>query len=178
MMGHLTGEIAAAFAAGMLSSSTAMTIAYFRGKLCDELAKDKSKAPHGAMLAVGVTEEQIKPFRALLHEAGVSIACFNSPKSLTMYGKASTIDSFHEKMSQLGHFSRKLKVNVGYHSAQMEIIADEYRRILSSHVEHFRARKAVKFNSSVHPGIRVETNYEYWVQICSVRFGSVMHLTI
>ena len=153
-----------------------MTIAYFRGKLCDELAKDESKAPHGAMLAVGLTEEQIKPFRAPLHEAGVIIACFNSPKSLTLSGKASTIDSFHEKMSQLGHFSRKLKVNVGYHSAQMEIIADQYRRILSSHVEHFHARNDVKFNSSVHPGIRVETNYEYWVQnmLCPVRFSDAL----
>ena len=116
------------------------------------------------MLAVGLTEEQIKPFRARLDEAGLTIACFNSPKSLTLSGKASTIDSFHKRMSQLGHFSRKLKVNVAYHSAQMEIIADQYRRILSSHVEHFRARKDIKFNSSVHPGIRVETNYEYWVQ--------------
>ena len=44
MIGHSSGEIAAVFAAGMLSSSTAMTIAYFRGKLGDELAKDESKA--------------------------------------------------------------------------------------------------------------------------------------
>ena len=176
VVGHSSGEIAAAFAAGMLSSTTAMTIAYFRGKLCDTLLKNQSQSHQGAMLAVGLTKLQIESHLDGLRSRGVSIACYNSPKSLTLSGKADAIDAFHGRMCQLGHFSRKLKVNVAYHSPQMETIADDYRRILSSHMEHSNLKKRVKFNSSVHPRIQVETNYEYWVQnlLCPVRFSDAM----
>ena len=176
MVGHSSGEIAAAFAAGMLSSRAAMAAAYFRGALCSKLAQDKSRQQRGAMLAVGLSEEQLKPYSDDLREAGLTIACFNSSKSVTLSGNASSIDAFHEQISGLGHFSRKLKVDVAYHSVQMELIADEYRRILSRHVANPDAENGIKFHSSVHPRIRVETNYEYWVQnmVCPVRFSDAL----
>ena len=178
--GHSSGEIAAAFAAGMLSSSSAMTIAYFRGKLCNELANSKSQTQQGAMLAVGLSEEQMAPYSADLRKAGISIACFNSPQSLTLSGGARSIDIFHEKLNQLGHFSRKLKVSVAYHSAQLEPIAEKYRRTLSAHNALFCPNEDVKFYSSVHPGIRVATDDEYWVQnmLLPVRFSDALEQMI
>ena len=52
VVGHLSGEIAAAYCAGFISQEFAWTIAFQRGRLSDTIRKISSKL-EGAMLAAG-----------------------------------------------------------------------------------------------------------------------------
>ena len=174
VVGHSSGEIAAAYTAGMLSLESAISIAYYRGKVCSQLVP-KDGNSKGAMLAAGLSAEDVQPYIADLTSGIAAVACINSPKSVTLSGDVRAIDELHSRLEEKGLFSRKLKVNVAYHSIHMKAIAREYSaalRDLSIQPRH----QGVKFYSSVFPGISVETNTEYWIQnlLSPVRFSEAM----
>lgn len=173
-MGHSSGEIAAAYTAGMLSLESAVSVAYYRGKVCSQLVP-KDGVPKGAMLAAGLSAEDVQPYIEGLTSGKATIACINSPKSVTLSGDVEAIDELHSRLEEKGLFSRKLKVNMAYHSIHMKPIAEEYStclRTLSVQPRH----PEVKFCSSVFPGISVETDTEYWVHnlLSPVRFSEAM----
>jgi malonyl CoA-acyl carrier protein transacylase len=56
VVGHSSGEIAAAYAYGALSAGEAMAIAYFKGLCTADLAQIQQ--PVGAMIAVALSEEE------------------------------------------------------------------------------------------------------------------------
>ena len=174
VIGHSSGEIAAAYTAGMLSLESAVTVAYYRGKLSSELSP-KNGSPKGAMLAAGLSAEDIQAYIEGLTSGKATIACINSPKSITLSGDARAIDELHSRLEEKGLFSRKLKVNVAYHSSHMMAIASDYSRSLRDLNVQTRHQE-VEFYSSVFPGIPVETNAEYWVQnlLSPVRFSDAM----
>lgn len=72
VVGHSSGEIAAAYASGELSAEVAIIIAYFRG----HSMKTFSFKYHGGMAAVGLGSDKARPFL----KPGVLIACENSPE--------------------------------------------------------------------------------------------------
>ena len=123
-VGHSSGEIAAAYAAGYISAEDAMIAAFYRGK-----ATSAGKA-NGAMLAVGVGASDIASY---LHgfEGKVSIACHNSPQSLTLSGDANAIDELAAKMKEANVFARVLKTGgMAYHSNHMMDAAKAYETYL------------------------------------------------
>ena len=178
MIGHSSGEIAAAYTAGMLSLESAMSVAYFRGKLSSQLVP-KEGGCKGAMLASGLSAEDAKPYIEGVTSGKITIACINSPKSVTISGDLGAIDELHSRLEADGIFSRKLKLNVAYHSFHMKAIAEEYSRSLRGLNVQPRNR-AVNFYSSVFPGIPVETNAEYWVQnlLSPVRFSKAVKIML
>ena len=132
VVGHSSGEIAAAYAARAISFEDAMTASYFRGKLTSEMLAGQSGTP-GAMLAVGadpaIVDEHIA---ALGQEHGrIRIACFNSPSSVTLSGDTTAIDRLKELLDAEGTFNRKLMTNgAAYHSHQMRLIEEAYKAAL------------------------------------------------
>lgn len=60
VIGHSSGEIAAAFAAGILSLEACMAIAYHRG-LATMSFKSRFPELRGSMLAVGAGENEVQP---------------------------------------------------------------------------------------------------------------------
>lgn len=174
VVGHSSGEIAAAYAAGMLSLESAISVAYFRGKLSSQLVS-KDGSPQGAMLAAGLSAEDVQPYIEGVTSGRATIACINSPKSVTLSGDVAAINQLNFRFEEKGLFSRKLKVSVAYHSVHMKAIAEEYSRSLRDLIVQPR-HQGVSFYSSVFPGIPVETNTEYWVQnlLSPVRFSDAM----
>jgi acyl transferase domain-containing protein len=89
-VGHSSGEIAAAYAAGYLSADDAICIAYYRG-LHSKLAKGPDNE-EGGMIAVGTSAMDAQ---SLLDEpefkGRVSIAAINSPASITLSGDITAI---------------------------------------------------------------------------------------
>ena len=126
VVGHSSGEIAAAFAAGFLSRETAVAVAYARGVAARELlAQQEAGGARGAMLALGVGGGAAAEL--LEGEAGrVTIAALNSPGSVTVSGDADAVERVHAKALEQGLFARKLKVGVAYHSSHMQQVADLY----------------------------------------------------
>jgi acyl transferase domain-containing protein/NADPH:quinone reductase-like Zn-dependent oxidoreductase len=125
-IGHSSGEIAAAFAAGHLSAAESIVIAYYRGYCVSKRTSD------GAMMAAGLSEADAV---SKIAEAGldgqIRVACVNSPEGVTISGDNSAIDSIVSILSGNGTFARKLKTGgQAYHSQHMLPIGQEYQDFL------------------------------------------------
>ena len=172
VVGHSSGEIAAAYAAHALSHTDALKVAYHRGfvsSICGEVTGLK-----GAMLAVGLspTEAATRLERLTCGEAAV--ACLNSPSSVTVSGDASAIEEFQPILNTECVFNRRLAVETGYHSHHMQRIASIYRHLLQG-LEHGDTR--TEFISTVTEETKKSGfGPDYWVEnlVSPVRFSNVI----
>ncbi|KAI1094301.1 putative polyketide synthase [Rostrohypoxylon terebratum] len=160
-VGHSSGEIAAAYAAGLLDRAGAIKAAYYRGRAAVN-CKGKTEENVG-MLAVNLSREAITPY--MENYTDVWIACYNSPSSLTISGKRPALEALAEEIKAAGHFARLLQVDLAYHSELMSAIGDEYSNLLATDSEfHLVAdySKATMFSSVI--GTKKETSADalYW----------------
>ncbi|KAL5355845.1 hypothetical protein BJX96DRAFT_185048 [Aspergillus floccosus] len=139
VIGHSSGEIAAAYACNAVSFHDALLTAYARGMAANKLANNAghyiSKVPETPPMAM-------------------RIACVNSPESVTVAGDDAAD----------GVFLRKLPVNVAYHSHHMSLVADDYSSELSA--LSLPSRSEVQYFSTAD-GQRIETDSldaKYWVK--------------
>ena len=109
VVGHSSGEIAAAYASGALTLQEAIIVAYLRG-----LAFTKQQIQPGAMAAVGLGKAGVRSYLV----DGVVIACENSPISITLSGDKDKIDTVVERIKHDSPdiFARRLRVEMAYHS--------------------------------------------------------------
>ncbi|KAF9887261.1 hypothetical protein FE257_010389 [Aspergillus nanangensis] len=131
VVGHSSGEIAAAYCAGRISREAAWRVAYFRGQVVNEAITHA-----GSMMAVGLSVQDLKPYLEKVqrdHPPGVlTIACFNSPKNQTVSGDTVLIDGLMDELAQNRVFARKLNVSKAYHSAHMRVFAESYESSMGS----------------------------------------------
>lgn len=168
VIGHSSGEIAAAYAADALSRENCLKIAYHRG-IVSKIAQIES--PGGRMMAVGLSAEAIEPYLTR-SGAGVVVACFNSPKSLTLAGDGTALDSLKEILDQDKVFCRLLHVENAYHSPQMLSVSAEYGQRIKD-ISPLQGSSAVFYSTVLGRDIPVsDLTSTYWVQnLCSpVRF--------
>ncbi|GME30265.1 uncharacterized protein K452DRAFT_301651 [Neofusicoccum parvum] len=125
VVGHSSGEIAAAYAAGILSFENAVICAFYRG-----LYMSRSHT-RGAMIAVGMTEAEgrveLEPYAGR-----VALAAVNSPSSLTLSGDEDAVLELKERLEQREVFVRQLRVEQAFHSHHMVPLAPGFERALSS----------------------------------------------
>lgn len=123
-VGHSSGEIAAAFAAGLISATEAIVAAYYRGKVVSGITTN------GAMLAVGLGAEAATPFLKGLN-GQVVIACHNSPVSVTLSGDADALEIVKGKLNAENVFARFVKTGgKAYHSHHMQSVAAVYESLM------------------------------------------------
>ncbi|OQE31773.1 hypothetical protein PENSTE_c001G00730 [Penicillium steckii] len=129
VVGHSSGEIGAAFAAGLLSASDAICIAYYRG-LHSHLAQGP-EGIKGKMMAVGTTFEDAQELCALDEFQGrIVVAAVNSPTSVTLSGDADAVVEMAGICADEGKFHRQLKVDKAYHSHHMRPCSQAYMNSL------------------------------------------------
>lgn len=118
IIGHSVGEIAATYAAGILSLEDAVKVIYHRSRL------QHTTSGQGRMLAVGLPEAEV---RELLngHKNLVAIAAVNSPKGVTLAGDETILENIQKQLEVRGIFARFLKVSVPYHSPAMEPLKEK-----------------------------------------------------
>jgi len=131
VVGHSSGEIGAAYAAGLLSRRDAVGIAYYRG-LVAHLAKGPSGQP-GGMMAAGMSPEDAEAFCSQPLFAGrIGVAACNSPSSVTLSGDLDAIQEAKNALDQDKIFARLLKVDTAYHSHHMLRCEEAYRKCLEN----------------------------------------------
>ncbi|CAI7605698.1 unnamed protein product [Penicillium manginii] len=110
VIGHSSGEIAAAYASGAMTVEAAITVAYFRGLSI----RHRLDGPVGAMAVVGLSREKASSY--LLD--GVTVACDNSPNNVTLSGDAPILAMVLKSIlaDNSNTFCRRLDVSVAYHS--------------------------------------------------------------
>lgn len=162
VIGHSSGEIAAAYATGFLSQAAAMQVSYYRGLVC-KITED-SKCFKGAMLAVGLSERKVVKHIRQLSLDDLSVACINSPASTTISGGEASINNLHGKCQEMSIFSRKLNVGTAYHSHYMDDASVQYRKYLSS-LEVMAPEGSQNFISTV-TAMSKKTGFgpEYWTE--------------
>lgn len=119
-VGHSSGEIAAAYAAGYITHQDAVRIAYVRGLSSAAVSLD------GAMLAAGLSRDDAQKYLAQVPPESAVVACVNSPSSVTLSGDVNSIGKLEGLISADGKFARKLKVKTAYHSPHMKTVAQTY----------------------------------------------------
>lgn len=129
VIGHSSGEIAAAYCAGAISREAAWNISYYRGLVSSILVKGGG----GAMIAVGLHPHEAEKY---LHQLGtgfmckIQIGCYNSPKNTTITGERNAVLALQALLDQDGVFNRVLATPVAYHSQYMLPVADTYSALL------------------------------------------------
>ncbi|KAH6608313.1 hypothetical protein Trco_004626 [Trichoderma cornu-damae] len=170
VIGHSSGEIGAAYAAGYLSQYQAIKVAYFRGFSSGTAKKGCGK---GSMLAVGVGEYDVEPYLDMLTRGVVVVACQNSPSSTTVSGDDAAIDELSEILSQDSIFNRKLNVETAYHSHHMQAAVSEYKTALEDIVGNPSPNTGIEMFSTVTGSLKSDGfNADYWTQnlVSKVRF--------
>ena len=176
VVGHSSGEIAAAFAAGILSLEACMAIAYHRG-LATVNFKTKFPGLHGSMLAVGAGANEVQPLLQGLKGGRAVIACINSPSSITASGDEEAITELQNRVEEKQLFNRKLRVDMAYHSHHMELVAGDYLESLKG-IEP-RESSGPRYFSSV-TGLQIkgsDLKPSYWVDNLTspVQFTQALH---
>lgn len=125
VVGHSSGEIPAAYAAGFISQSDAIRIAYYRG-LHSKLAAG-SAGQKGGMLAVGTSYHDAQELCALEDfEGRIVIAASNSAESVTLSGDIDAIEEAKVILEEEGKFVRPLRVDKAYHSHHMKPVTRSF----------------------------------------------------
>ncbi|CAG8958684.1 hypothetical protein HYFRA_00011526 [Hymenoscyphus fraxineus] len=166
VVGHSSGEIGAAYAAGFLKAQDAIRIAYFRG-----LYAHLAMSPHGgkgAMMAVGTTFEDASDFCELEAFKGrIQIAARNSSSSITLSGDEDAVVDAIAIFKDEGKFARQLKVDTAYHSSHVLPCAKPYLAAMEGCGIHSTIPTGVKWYSSVIDGKLMgltDLNRQYWVE--------------
>ncbi|PLB55540.1 putative polyketide synthase [Aspergillus steynii IBT 23096] len=123
VVGHSSGEIAAAYAAGVLSLKEAIVAAYYRDYVC------RSPQRLRGMAAVGMSKNDIAKYL----EPGVKVACENSGSSVTLSGDLKPLESTLARIKgeKPDAFARRLQVEMAYHSHHMALVSDVYRDLIT-----------------------------------------------
>ena len=174
VLGHSSGEIAAAYAAGILSQAAALQVSYYRSFVSKH--QDKPTSSKGAMLVVGLSEERVLVYIDQLGCDDVCVACVNSPTNTTISGDEASIDRLHNKFQSSSVFSRKLNVDTAYHSHQMQGASTQYLHQLND-LKVKGLKGTTKFISTVTASPK-DSGFgpEYWVEnlVSKVRFSDAI----
>ncbi|KAJ5644819.1 polyketide synthase [Penicillium longicatenatum] len=157
VVGHSSGEVAAAYAAGAITANEAIEIAFYRGQVT------KLQTKSGAMAAIGMRSEDVQKY--LQPGVGVVIACENSPRSVTISGDSEAVEKVVTRIKEAHPdiLARVLKVDKAYHSHHMTDIGDEYYSLIEGRVSAKNPTKL--FFSSVENKILTQGSSlgpKYW----------------
>ncbi|TLD14471.1 hypothetical protein PspLS_11221 [Pyricularia sp. CBS 133598] len=183
VIGHSSGEIAAAYSANAITRESAWRIAYYRGVISEKLVAASAAEPT-TMMSVGLGEIDVATY---LEGMDVTIACVNSPVNVTVSGPVEAIEELYRRLDAAKIFAKYLPVKIGYHSAVMSKGSEEYEASLEGGImappppgkgASAGPARAVMFSSVTGEAIdlRELTKPAYWVSnlVSTVRFAQAM----
>ncbi|MBJ6765276.1 amino acid adenylation domain-containing protein [Myxococcaceae bacterium JPH2] len=121
LLGHSTGELAAACLAGVMSVEDGLKLAVHRGRLMHQL-------PEGGNLAVSASEAQV---REVLAQGGwaIGVAALNGPDNVVVSGPPEELAAVTQAMEARGFKVRRLNIPRAAHSVMVERILEEFRAV-------------------------------------------------
>jgi acyl transferase domain-containing protein/acyl carrier protein len=121
MIGYSIGEYVAATLAGVMSLEDALTLVAKRAQMIQEL-------PGGAMLAVPLSEQDVRP---LLNES-LSLSAINGQNLCVIAGVTDAVDELERQLSERGLACRRLQTSHAFHSYMMEPIAASFTQLVKT----------------------------------------------
>ncbi len=167
MLGHSVGEFVAACLAGVFSLEDALALVAERGRLMQDL-------PSGAMLAVRLPAEQLRPMLS----PGLSLAAHNAPSLCVAAGPLAEIDALEARLTAQGFGSKRLHTSHAFHSAMVDPVVEPLTALLGR--IPLAAPRIPYVSSSTGQWIRPEeaTSPAYWARHCrdTVQFSPAVTL--
>lgn len=165
MIGHSLGEYTAACLTGVFTLEDGLRLLAERGKLIETL-------PNGAMLAVGLSEADLRP----LLSPHVALAAVNAPELCTVSGDVAEIAALEQAMEARGTACRPLETSRAFHSAMMDPILGAYRSLVQQTSLHAPQIPYVSNLTGRWITPAEATDPSYWVSHLreTVRFGEGM----
>lgn len=166
MIGHSSGEYAAAHLAGVIDMEAGLRIVSTRGRLF-ETVRD------GGMLSVPLSEAELLP----LLPPELSIAAINAPGLCVVSGPAAAIAGFNDLLAAREIEAQVVRISVAAHSPMLDPILPEFRALMQT--IDLRA-PTIPFASNLTGDWATAadvTNPEYWVRHLreTVRFTDGLH---
>ncbi|KFA47547.1 hypothetical protein S40293_02162 [Stachybotrys chartarum IBT 40293] len=125
VVGHSSGEIAAAYAAGIIGATEAIVVAYYRGYHSHRAKNENGSL--GKMMAVGMDPKDADDLCRQPQFVGrMNVAAKNSSSSVTLSGDAKAIADAKVLLDGQKVFARILKVDTAYHSHHMQPVRAPY----------------------------------------------------
>ncbi|MGZ3459572.1 MAG: condensation domain-containing protein, partial [Archangium sp.] len=121
LLGHSYGEYVAACLAGVFSLADALRLAVARGQLMEGMAP-------GAMLAVGLSEAEVRP----LLSGRLSLAALNAPGRCVVSGPIPEVERLTEELKRRDVGTLRLPAPHAFHSADVEPFIPELVRVVAS----------------------------------------------
>ena len=128
VIGHSSGEVAAAYACGALSLAEATRLVFHRATL------QQRTAGSGRMLAVGLDRPGVEELLDELgiplgtddeRAGGVEVACVNAPANTVICGKQDALEPVAAELDRRRLQHVLLPGNIAFHSAVMDAIEDD-----------------------------------------------------
>lgn len=163
MIGYSLGEFVAACLAGVLSLEDALMLVAKRAQMIQAL-------PAGAMLAVSLSADDIRPFL----DEDVALSSVLTPNLSVVAGPPATITVLGEKLTSQGIASRLLPTTHAFHSPMMNPIKDSFAQLLHTITLHVPEIPYVSNVTGDWITAVEATNPAYWVKhLCQpVEFSS------
>ncbi|KAK4183608.1 putative polyketide synthase [Podospora australis] len=131
VVGHSSGEIAAAYAAGRITADEAILIAHYRGMGIHHAVSLRGADIGGRMIAVGLSREEATDLCAQPeYRNGICVAASNSPNTVTISGDRDMVELLAQRLGTTSTFNRTLAVETAYHSPHMLSTAGPYLKSL------------------------------------------------
>ncbi|HLZ53792.1 MAG TPA: condensation domain-containing protein, partial [Verrucomicrobiae bacterium] len=115
MVGHSVGEYVAACLAGIFPLGDALALVAARGRMMQQM-------PAGTMLAVRLSESEIKP----LLGGQISLAAVNAPSLCVISGPADAVETVRRALTERGVASTLLQTSHAFHSPMMEPVLQPF----------------------------------------------------
>ncbi|CAK7562716.1 MAG: Type I Iterative PKS [Sporothrix epigloea] len=122
VLGHSLGEYAALHVAGVLSASDTIYLVGTRAKLLVE----KCTADTHAMLAVQGSMAAVTDALGPDGASSVNVACINGPRETVLSGATAEMTVVAKQLDEAGFKCTPLKVPFAFHSAQVDVILDDF----------------------------------------------------
>ncbi|KAJ1324960.1 hybrid polyketide synthase [Microdochium nivale] len=130
VIGHSSGEIAAAYAAGRLTMRDAMLISYYRGRVISQ-SLHSTDGFRGGMLAVGLSEKDAFGYcRDGDFTSKLFVAAGNASNMATISGDLEMIKQAKDELDSKQILAKVLRVDAAYHSPHMAAAAADYMKAL------------------------------------------------
>ncbi|HLP48307.1 MAG TPA: beta-ketoacyl synthase N-terminal-like domain-containing protein, partial [Candidatus Kapabacteria bacterium] len=165
VVGHSSGEVAAAFTAGILRLEDAVKVVWQQCRLMEKIIG------RGAMLHISLPLAKVHDI-VKNHGEKIVVSSINSPRSIVLSGDTDLIRQLDEDFKKQNIFCRVLKIDIPYHGPWVQPYLEEFRAALRN-IKLNPA--ALPIYSTLNGGPAQPGNYDasYWARHISekVLFG-------
>lgn len=153
--GHSVGEVAAAWAAGLLSLDEAIQVIHARSS-----AQGKTRGL-GRMAAAGLGAKEAEDLIASLGLAPfIEVAASNSSHNITLSGDEGALETLADKLAEKNIFFRMLDLDYAFHSRHMDHVRGCLEAMLTG-LDPSSSGGAI-FVSTVNPSKSAVPDASYW----------------